>query len=127
MSLSDNTVAVMLPISDPESAREFYSDSLGLSYEGTNGEQSLLYRLAGGTQLVLLPRPDQEPSPSTALSFEVSDIQAEVAALEGRGVKFEDYDLPDIKTVDHICVMGSEKAAWFRDPHGNVICLHQEV
>ncbi|RNL65358.1 VOC family protein [Nocardioides marmoriginsengisoli] len=127
MSLTSSSVAVMLPISDPDRAREFYSDRLGLPYEGTNSEQSLLYRLASGAQLVLLPRPDQEPSPSTALSFEVADIEAEVAALEGRGVAFDDYDLPDLKTVDHVCVMASEKAAWFRDPHGNVLCMHQNL
>ena len=39
---------------------------------------------------------------------------------------FEDYDLPDLKTVDHVCVMGAEKAAWFKDPDGNVLCLHQD-
>ena len=45
--------------------------------------------------------------------------------LEQRGVVFDDYDLPDLKTVDHVCVMGAEKAAWFKDPDGNVLCLHQ--
>jgi catechol 2,3-dioxygenase-like lactoylglutathione lyase family enzyme len=127
MSLTSSTVAVMLPISDPDSAREFYSDRLGLAYEGTNSEGSLLYRLSGGSQLVLLPRPDQAPSPSTALSFEVDDIEADVTELTGRGVAFDDYDQPGLKTVDHVCVMASEKAAWFRDPHGNVLCVHQNL
>jgi hypothetical protein len=40
-------------------------------------------------------------------------------------VTFADYDLPGLKTVDHICVLGSEKAAWFEDPAGNVLCLHE--
>jgi len=127
MTLTSSTVAVMLPISDPAQAEEFYAERLGLPFEGTNSEQSLLFRLSGGSQLVLLPRPDQEPSPSTALSFEVDDLEASIAELEGRGVVFEDYDFPDFKTVDHVCVMASEKAAWFKDPNGNVLCLHQNL
>lgn len=126
MTLVPSSVAVMLPISDPAAAEDFYR-RLGLDYEGTNSEASLLFRLAPGTQLVLLPRPDQEPSPSTALSFEVPDVHAAIADLQGRGIAFEDYDLPDFKTVDHVCVMASEQAAWFKDPHGNVLCLHQNL
>lgn len=38
---------------------------------------------------------------------------------------FSDYDLPDLTTVDHVCVLGSRKAAWFNDPDGNVLCLHE--
>ena len=60
------------------------------------------------------------------MSFEVDDITSEISALEGRGVVFEDYDLPELKTVDHVCVMGAERAAWFKDPAGNVLCLHQQ-
>jgi hypothetical protein len=61
------------------------------------------------------------------MSFEVDDVTAEIRDLEGRGVVFEDYDLPDLKTVDHVAEMGSERAAWFKDPDGNVLCLHQQV
>ena len=86
-----------------------------------------MYALAGGATLVLLPRPDSTPSESTAMSFEVADVSGEVRELEQRGVGFEDYDLPDLKTVDHVCVLGSDKAAWFKDPDGNVLCVHETV
>ena len=127
MSLAHSTVAMMLPVTDVDRARTFYTESLGLDYAGTNDEGSAMYALDGGTQLVLLPRPDARPSESTAMSFDVDDITAEIGDLEARGVTFEDYDLPDLKTVDHVCVMGSEKAAWFKDPDGNVLCLHQQM
>ena len=127
MSLAHSTVAMMLPVTDVDRARTFYTESLGLDYAGTNDEGSAMYALDGGTQLVLLPRPDARPSESTAMSFDVDDITAEIGELEGRGVTFEDYDLPDLKTVDHVCDMGSEKAAWFKDPDGNVLCLHQQM
>jgi predicted enzyme related to lactoylglutathione lyase len=126
MALTHRTVAMMMPVTDVDRARTFYSESLGLDYTGTNDEGSATYALDGGSTLVLLPRPDSRPSESTAMSFEVDDIGSEISALEGRGVVFEDYDLPELKTVDHIAEMGSEKAAWFKDPTGNVLCLHQQ-
>ena len=85
-----------------------------------------MYALEGGATLMLLPRPDSRPSESTAMSFEVDDVGAEIGELEERGVVFEDYDLPELTTVDHVAVMGTEKAAWFKDPDGNVLCLHQQ-
>ncbi|CUR55146.1 Glyoxalase/bleomycin resistance protein/dioxygenase [metagenome] len=127
MALSTSSVAMMLPVTDPHRAQQFYSEKLGLPFEGTNAEGSLIYRLAGGSELVLLPRPDSTPSPSTALSFEVTGIEGEIATLAAQGVVFEDYDLPDLKTTDHVCVMGSEKAAWFLDPDGNVLCVHENL
>jgi catechol 2,3-dioxygenase-like lactoylglutathione lyase family enzyme len=124
MSLNDSSVAVMLPISDPDRAQKFYSDQLGLPFEGTDEEGSLRYRLSGA-ELMLLSRPDEKPLSSTALSFEVVDVEHEIADLETRGVTFEDYDLPGLKTDHHIATMGDQKAAWFLDPDGNVLCLHQ--
>jgi hypothetical protein len=47
--------------------------------------------------------------------------------LKARGVKFADYDFPGFKTIDHVCVLGSEKAAWFEDTEGNILCLHEDV
>ena len=125
MSLTHRTVAMMLPVTDVDRARSFYSESLGLDYTGTNDEGSAMYALDGGSTLVLLPRPDSTPSESTAMSFEVDDIASEITSLEGTGVVFEDYDLPSLRTTDHVCVMGAEKAAWFKDPDGNVLCLHE--
>jgi catechol 2,3-dioxygenase-like lactoylglutathione lyase family enzyme len=127
MSLTHRTVAMMLPVTDVDRARTFYTETLGLDYTGTNDEGSALYALDGGSTLVLLPRPESNPSESTAMSFEVDDIKAEVIDLENRGVVFEDYDLPELTTVDHVAEMGSEKAAWFKDPDGNVLCLHEQA
>jgi catechol 2,3-dioxygenase-like lactoylglutathione lyase family enzyme len=126
MSLTKRTVAFMLPVTDVDRARSFYTDTLGLDFSGTNDEGSAMYDLAGGASLLLLPRPDSRPSESTAMSFEVDDVASEIGELEERGVVFEDYDQPELTTVDHIAGMGPEKAAWFKDPDGNVLCLHQQ-
>ncbi len=125
MSLATSAVSTLLPVTDTARAKEFYSDRLGLSFEGTNAEGSLMYQLGGGTKLLLLPREAGTQNPSTALTWEVGDVRAEVADLEGRGVVFEDYDLPGLKTVDHVAEMEGERAAWFMDPDHNVLCIHE--
>ena len=124
MSLATSAVAALLPVADIDRAKVFY-DRLDLPFLGTNDEGSLMYQLSGGSRLMLLPREAGTQNPSTALTWEVEDVAAEVAELEGRGVVFADYDQPDFKTVDHIADLGGEKAAWFLDPDGNVLCVHQ--
>ena len=124
MSLTTSSVSTMLPVTDTGRAQEFY-DRLGLPYRGTNEEGSLMYELAGGAMLVLLQREAGSQNPSTALAWEVDDVRAEVDALEAKGITFEDYDLPGLKTVDHIAEMGDARSAWFLDPDGNVLCVHE--
>ncbi len=127
MSLAQRPVSMMLPVTDVDRSQKFYAESLGLDYTGSNDEGSAIFSLAGGSLLLLLPRPGAIPAESTAMSFEVDDIGSEISTLEGRGVTFEDYDLPEFKTVDHVCEFGTEKAAWFKDPDGHVLCVHQTL
>ncbi len=125
--LSEPVITTILQVKDGASALEFYRDRLGLSHKGQNSEGQEMFALAGGASLALMPGPDATPTGRTEISFEVADIVAEIAGLEQNGVVFADYDLPGLKTVDHVCVLGSEKAAWFEDPDGNVLCLHEPV
>jgi catechol 2,3-dioxygenase-like lactoylglutathione lyase family enzyme len=125
MSIAESRVTVMLPITDPDRAQQFYGECLGLAYDGRHGADEVMYQLAGGARLVLRVLPDAHPSPNTAMSFEVADVTAEVAALESRGVTFEDYDSPGFTSVGHIVDDGDVRAAWFLDPDRNVLCLHQ--
>lgn len=117
----------MLPVTDVDRAQQFYTSRLGLPHEGMTADGGARLGLGGGATLVLLPRPAGSQSESTAMSWRVSDIEKEVAKLEADGVVFQDYDLPDLKTVDHVCVLDSEKAAWFTDPDGNVLCIHEDT
>ena len=124
--LNSNQVTTMLPVKDMARARRFYEESLGLKPLGLKADGKFIYR-CGGTELALFPRPDGTKAEHTAISFKVADIGKEIRELEARGVKFADYDLPGFKTVDHVCVLGSEKAAWFQDPEGNILCLHEDL
>jgi catechol 2,3-dioxygenase-like lactoylglutathione lyase family enzyme len=124
--LGSQLVTVMLPVKDMARARRFYEEGLGLKAGDLKPDGKFVYR-CGGTELALFPRPDGTKAEHTAISFKVPDIVKEVRALEARGVKFADYDLPGLKTVEHVCVLGSEKAAWFQDPEGNILCLHEDL
>ncbi|MFE5567948.1 VOC family protein [Amycolatopsis japonica] len=124
--LTESTITTMLPVTDAERAGRFYADSLGLRRTST-GEDGTVYFEAGAGAIGLRPMPDGTQSENTALSFEVGDLDAEVRTLEDRGVRFQDFDADGIKTVGHIADLGKERAAWFNDSEGNVLCLHEVV
>jgi catechol 2,3-dioxygenase-like lactoylglutathione lyase family enzyme len=124
--LGTSPVTTILPVVDGARARTFYEDVLGLKYAGQSGDGKHQFSIGSGT-LALLPKPEGTKAEHTALSFEVSDAAEAVRELTLRGVAFDDYDLPGLKTVDKVCVLGSEKAAWFRDPEGNILCVHQVI
>ncbi|RDI31195.1 VOC family protein [Lentzea flaviverrucosa] len=123
--LTATRTTTMLPVEDPERAGRFYADMLGLKPITTAGDGTRIFALGQGDALGLRPAGKGAQSGHTVLSFEVPDLEGEIAELEGRGVRFEDYDLPDFKTTNHIAVMGTERAAWFHDTEGNVLCLHE--
>ena len=127
MPLAAVAVTMILPVARPDVARAFYSDVLGLPYRGEAEDGKLLFDVGSGATLALMEKPAGAQAEHTAISFEVADIGASIKDLAGRGAVFADYDLPGLKTVDHVCVLGAEKAAWFEDPDGNILCLHEVV
>ncbi len=123
--LSGTKVTAMLPVVDMAKARKFYEETLQLprARQGEHGEA--LFEVSG-ERFTLYPRSTPSRADHTALSFEVDDLDGEMRTLRGRGVRFEDYDMPGLKTTQGIAEMGGERAAWFRDPDGNILCLHQD-
>lgn len=124
--LAKASVTTMLPVIDMVRAREFYERCLGLTPSGFRPDGKFLYHV-GGSTLALFPRPEGTKAEHTAISFQVPDIAASIVELKKTGVVFESYDLPDFKTVDHVCVLGAEKAAWFKDTEGNFLCIHEDL
>ena len=125
--LADAPVTTILPIVDMARARAFYEGKLGLRAQGFRPDGKFVYACGGGATVALFPKPGGTRAEHTALSFQVKDIHAAVGALERAGVAFEDYDLPGLKTENHVCVLGAEKAAWFKDPEGNMLCIHEDA
>ncbi|MEF7615335.1 VOC family protein [Aquincola sp. MAHUQ-54] len=124
--LANAAVTTMLPVIDMARARAFYEARLGLVPGGLRPDGKFVYQV-GGSTLALFPKPDGTKAEHTAISFQVPDIDAAITALKRAGVVFEDYDFPDFKTVNHVCVLGAEKAAWFKDTEGNFLCLHEDL
>lgn len=125
--LANAPLTTILPVIDMVRARVFYEQKLGLTAVGQRPDGKFVYACAGGAILALFPKPGGTRADHTAVSFRVPDIKAAINALEAKGVVFEDYDLPGLRTVDHVCVLGAEKAAWFKDTEGNYLCIHEDL
>ena len=127
MSAFPSTQATcILPVKDMDRARTFYEVALGMEALGGKPDGKFVYR-CGGTEIALFPKPEGTKAEHTALSFKVDDIAAAIAQLKAQGVRFADYDFPGLKTEQHVCVLGAEKAAWFEDTEGNILCLHEDL
>jgi len=125
--LTNGPVTKMLPVKDMNRAREFYEKKLGLKPLGARQDGKFQYAGGAGGVIALFPKPEGTKAEHTAVSFQVKDIAKEIQELKQRGVVFEDYDSPGLKTVNHVCVLGAEKAAWFKDTEGNYLCIHEDV
>ena len=123
--ISNAQLTTVLPVVDVTRATGFYRDRLGLKDIGDDPGGNHLVQTGTGATIALMPAEEGAQSPHTVLTFEVQDITNEIRDLESRGIGFYDYDLPELKTTDHVAVMGAEKAAWFADTEGNILCLHE--
>jgi predicted enzyme related to lactoylglutathione lyase len=115
-----------IPAKDVVRARRFYEDKVGLKprQEIAGG---VVYEFGKGTAAFLYPTENAGTSKASQAFWQVDDIEREVAELKKRGVKFEEYDKPDMKTKDSIFIGGGAKAAWFKDTEGNILAVIQEM
>lgn len=123
--LHDSPMYSYIPATDVARARRFYEGTLGFrpKEELAGG---VVYECAGGTACFLYPTPNAGTSKASQAFWEVNDIEAEVADLERRGVTFEKYDIPGTD-VNGIMTAGGAKAAWFKDPEGNILAVIQTL
>ena len=126
--LADAQIMAIVPTTDLARAKAFYGETLGLvdANVPTPGPQ-VIYRCGGNTLLEVYERPTAGEAQHTLASWEVGDLRAVVDQLRSRGVRFEEYDLPEVKTEDGISATGDLREAWFRDPDGNILRIHSHV
>ena len=74
-----------------------------------------------GTRFLVFPTANPVRGGHTQMGFMVSDIEREVVELRSRGVVFEEYDLPGLKTEHGIATVDHARAAWFKDSEGNLL------
>jgi catechol 2,3-dioxygenase-like lactoylglutathione lyase family enzyme len=120
--LKDAKTFSSVSVDDLGRAKEFYGRTLGL--EVAEKPEGLDLHLAGGAATFIYPKPDHVPATFTVLNFLVSDIDRVVADLGRRGVRFEQYDLGDLKTDEKGIARGADMSvAWFKDPAGNILSV----
>lgn len=122
--LKDLTVAGVLPASDLARARAFYRDKLGLEPENPEASDNLMYKCGNGTGFLLYETPNAGTAKNTQLGFQSTDLDRDMADLRERGVVFEEYDMPGLKTENGVATMpDGERGAWFLDSEGNILSI----
>lgn len=111
----------IIPVSDTDSVRSFYVETLGL--EVVAETEFALILDAGGTPLRITPVPDYSPRPFSIASWQVPDVAAAVQALAGRGVRFNHYGADQDELGIWTDPSGGGRVAWFQDPVGNVLSV----
>ena len=121
--LSDNPIFPVLPAADLARAKAFYTQTLGLSVR-FESEAGVGFTAGSGAMLFIYPY-GQTKAEHTTAGFMVADVESVVAELRAKGLKFEEYDLPGLKTVNGIAEAGGVKGAWFKDTEGNILSIAQ--
>ena len=120
----DSSAFSSYSVNDLKRAKDFYSGILGLNVR--DSPEGLGIDLAGGGKLFLYPKPNHEPASFTVLNFRVDDVEKAVDALVAKGVRFEQYDMPNLKTDAKGIARGNGPTiAWFKDPAGNILSVVQ--
>jgi len=115
-----------IPVTDLARARQFYEQKIGFKpkQEVAGG---VIYEFGERTACFMYPTPNAGTSKASQAFWQVDDVEREVAELKARGVKFEEYDAPGMKTQNGISTGGGAKSAWFKDSEGNILALIQNV
>ena len=115
-----------IPAKDVTRARKFYEEKLGFKpKEEIAG--GVAYESGEHTACFLYPTPNAGTSKASQAFWQVDDVEREVAELKKRGVVFEEYDTPGMKTVNGILTAGGAKTAWFKDTEGNILAISQRI
>lgn len=122
--LQKSPMYAYIPVAKLERARDFYERILGFkpAREIAGG---VAYEFANGTACFMYPTPNAGTSRASQAFWQVEDVEREVAELKARGVAFEEYDMPGLKTIDGIATGGGAKTAWFKDSEGNIMAIVQ--
>jgi catechol 2,3-dioxygenase-like lactoylglutathione lyase family enzyme len=120
--LKDSKAFSGFSVGDIQKAKEFYGRTLGLEVSEADGLLTLHF--VGSNNVLIYPKPNHVPATFTVLNFPVNDVDQAVDELTKRGVRFEKYDQPDIKTDEKGIMRGKGPTiAWFKDPSGNILSV----
>lgn len=124
--LKNAAIIPYIPVSDVARARKFYEQKTGLKakeeYAG-----GVIYECGKGSWVFMYPSAGAGTSKASTAFWAVDDVAAQVRELKSRGVVFEEYNMPGIKTVNSIATAGGAKTAWFNDTEGNIMAISQRL
>lgn len=109
-----------LAVKSLAAARKFYEGALGLEQIEADGDEVIVYK-SGNSKLNVYKSKFAGTNQATAVTWDVDDIDATVRALKGKGVQFEHYEMPGMTLKGDVHVADGMKAAWFKDPDGNIL------
>jgi catechol 2,3-dioxygenase-like lactoylglutathione lyase family enzyme len=125
--LQDSPMYAYIPARDVERARRFYEGTLGFRPK-QELDGGVVYEFGRGTACFLYETPNAGTSRASQAFWDVQDVDAEIRALQARGVVFERYDeLPGERSPAGAVIDGGAKAAWFKDSEGNIMALIQTL
>ena len=121
--LNPKTAFTSFSVNDIQKAKEFYGKTLGIELS-SGPEGTLQFRLGGGAKALIYPKANHEPASFTVLNFPVDNVGRAVDELTQRGVRFEIYNEPNLKTDERGIMRGNGPTiAWFKDPAGNILSV----
>jgi catechol 2,3-dioxygenase-like lactoylglutathione lyase family enzyme len=121
--LGDKDAIATIAVKDLEAAKKFYEGTLGLKQVDAEGEEALTYK-SGGSKVFVYKSRYAGTNQATAVTWVAGDeVDGIVKALKAKGVAFENYDLPGMTREGDVHVAGDMRAAWFKDPDGNILAL----
>ena len=122
--LGTKDVIATIPATDIDRAKKFYGDVLG--FAGSEEYPGGYLFTSGNTTFCLYPTTASQPAGHTLASWLVDDVEKTVDEMKAKGVSFEDYDLPELKTENSIASQGDYRCAWFTDSEGNILSVTQK-
>lgn len=124
--LKNRDAVATIAVKNVEAARKFYEGKLGLTPGGSEEPEVLVYT-SGNSKLFVYESQYAGTNKATAVTWLVGDdVEGVVRALKARGVAFEKYDLPGMTRKGDVHVAAKVKAAWFKDPDGNILAIVSE-
>lgn len=121
--LGNRDAIATVAVKDVKKAKKFYEGTLGLKLIDTEGEEALVYK-SGNFRILVYKSQHAGSNKATAVTWEAGkDLEKVVQDLKAKGVTFEHYDMPGSSRKGDVHVMGEMKAAWFKDPDGNIHAL----
>jgi catechol 2,3-dioxygenase-like lactoylglutathione lyase family enzyme len=121
--LTNSAAIATIGVKKIDNAKKFYEAVLGFKPTGGDDNEGVAVYDSGGSKLFVYQSEFAGTNKATAATWVVDDVDGTVSTLKGRGVDFEHYDYPGMKREGDVHVSGKMRAAWFKDPDGNILAI----